>query len=211
MKIFAENYLALLNGELKGLNLTRIINPEEFFVKQILDSIMPLKLCKQFKRSLDSNLPLIDVGFGGGFPLLPLAKLYPEKLFIGFEARKKKADAVELVTERLNINNVKIYHQRLEDVEFDIPAILTFKAVGDIKQLLQMICGIKQQWAYFYKGPRCDEKEDIKDKMLDWKKVSDLEYKLDKTNGRRLLGFKGVTVPRGTKSNKSLVKLSKLV
>lgn len=211
MKSFAEKYLEVLNGELKGLNLTRITSPEDFYIKQIIDSIEPLNQCPDFKRSLESKQPLVDVGFGGGFPLLPLAKLYPNKIFIGLEARKKKVEAVKLISQKLNITNVKIYHQRLEEVEFDIPAVLTFKAVSDISILLPMICGHEQQRAYFYKGPKCEEKENIKAKILNWKKFSDHEYRLNTTNERRLLGFKGVTVPRGTNSNKPLVKLSNLI
>ncbi|MBT7611483.1 MAG: hypothetical protein HN576_17110 [Bacteriovoracaceae bacterium] len=211
MRTFAHKYLEILNGEFKGLNLTRITSLDEFYLKQIIDSIEPLNKCVNFKKSLESDLPLIDIGFGGGFPLLPLAKLYPDKIFLGFEARKKKALAVKLIAEKLDIKNVKTYHQRLEEVDFDIPAILTFKAVADIDKLLPMICGKKIQRAYFYKGPRCDEKENIKAKIAGWKKFSDQEYIVKKTNGRRVLGFKGVTVPRGTKLNKPLVKLSKLI
>jgi 16S rRNA (guanine527-N7)-methyltransferase len=211
MKSFANQYLEILNGELKGLNLTRITSEEDFFVKQIVDSIEPLNQCPQFKKSLECQLPLIDVGFGGGFPLLPLAKLYPDKTFIGLEARKKKAEAVMLIAERLNIKNVQTYHQRLEEVEFDRPSILTFKAVSDIEKLLPMICGQEIQRAYFYKGPKCDDKENFRNKMNGWTKFSDKEYELEKTNGRRVLGFKGVSVPRGTNLNKPLVKLSNLI
>jgi 16S rRNA (guanine527-N7)-methyltransferase len=211
MKTFATEYLNVLKGELEGLNLTRIISEEDFFIKQIIDSIEPLNHCREFKKSLESKLPLIDIGFGGGFPLLPLAKVYPDKTFLGFEARKKKVEAVTLIADRLNLTNIKTYHQRLEDVFFDMPCILTFKAVSEISNLLPLIAGDQTVWAYFYKGPRCDEKEKITDQMPGWKKISDLEYRLEKTNGRRILGFKGVTVPRGTKSNKPLVKLSNLI
>ncbi len=211
MKPFAREYLSILKNELKGLNLTRIEDFDDFFIKQILDSVLPADLFKEFKKDLEGKRPLVDVGFGGGFPLLPLAKKFPGKRFIGFEARKKKVEAVQLIARKLNINNITVYHQRVENIYFDKEVILTFKAVASITKVLTLISGSKKQKAYFYKGPNIKEKEDLAEIPQGWNKFLDKKYELEGTDGRSFLGFKGAIVPRGTNSEKQLVNLSKLL
>ena len=59
---FSKKYLEIINNDLKGLNLTRITNLEDFHEKQYLDSIMPFNLSK----TLDLNETIhLDIGFGG--------------------------------------------------------------------------------------------------------------------------------------------------
>lgn len=48
MKKFAEDYLNLLKGEFSGINLTRISTEEEFYNKQIIDSVCHLKKVNYF-------------------------------------------------------------------------------------------------------------------------------------------------------------------
>ena len=211
MEEFAQKYLNILQGPLKGLNLTRIVEFNDFLLKQVVDSILPLDHCLEFGESLEKNKLLVDVGFGGGFPLLPLAYKFPQYNFIGLEARRKKADAVNLIAEDMGLNNIKAYHQRLEEVWFDLPCTITFKAVGNMADLLPKISGDKNQKVFFYKGPLLNDKENLQDIGSEWELISDVNYPLPGTEGRRFLGFKGVSVPRGTKYNKQLVKVSKLV
>jgi 16S rRNA (guanine527-N7)-methyltransferase len=52
MKEFSEKYLELLTGEFAGINLTRIESPEEFYNKQILDSVLPEVHSDIFKKAL---------------------------------------------------------------------------------------------------------------------------------------------------------------
>src|SRR5690606_16023738 len=92
-----------------------------------------------FQKEVQKKKVLVDVGFGGGFPILPLAKLLPEVQFVGVETRRKKADAVRLIAEELKLENVKLVHSRLEDFLFDRPAAITFKAVGTAKDYLPII------------------------------------------------------------------------
>lgn len=211
MEEFATHYLELLQGPLKGLNLTRIVEFNEFLNKQVIDSILPLDHSPEFVQSLNETKTLVDVGFGGGFPLLPLAQKFPEYNFVGIEARRKKADAVNMIAKELGLNNVQAHHRRLEDVWFDLPCTITFKAVGDMSDFLPKICGDHDQNVFFYKGPLLNEKENLDEISSDWELICDVNYPLEGTEGRRFLGFKGVSVPRGTKKIKQLVKVSKLV
>jgi 16S rRNA (guanine527-N7)-methyltransferase len=211
MRSFSNAYLKLLKGELAGLNLTRILDEEEFYQKQIADSLIPYEQSKFFKEALAKVKVLIDVGFGGGFPLVPLAWQEPSYSFIGFEARRKKADAVALICQRLELPNVRPMHQRLEEVLIDRDCVITFKAVGKIKDMLSLVNIPRgtEVTVFFYKGPQFDQLEDIT-KIDGWKMISDEFFDVPGTEKRRLIGFKNV--PRGTNisnlSKKNLVNAS---
>lgn len=205
---FSNKYLEILKGELAGLNLTRILDEEEFYNKQIVDSLIPYENSKIFKAKLQQAKRMIDVGFGGGFPLVPLAWSEPSLSFVGFEARRKKADAVALICERLGLNNVRPMHQRLEEVLIDRDCVITFKAVGKIKDMLALINvphGTKVT-VFFYKGPIEDDLSGLKL----WKQISHEVFEVPGTEKRTLIGFE--SVPRGTlvrtKTNKNLVNAS---
>src|SRR3954466_10046639 len=107
MKDFSQKYLDLLTGEFAGINLTRNESPEEFYNKQIMDSVLPQEHSDVFKKVLDKTKILVDIGFGGGFPILPLAQANPDKKFYGFDARAKKAQVVSKIAQKLELKNVK--------------------------------------------------------------------------------------------------------
>ncbi len=210
MKDFTKRYLDILTGELKGLNLTRIQDFDDFYNKQILDSILPVEECSFFQEKLKEHKRVIDIGFGGGFPLLPLAFKYPMFSFYGFEARRKKADAVRMISEKLGLNNVKVYHQRYEEVLFDKSCLITFKAVGAMEDLLKNFHSQKDLYVFFYKGPHMEQQEDFPRLTSQFKLLSNQEILVPGTLQRKFLSFH---VPRGTKEklNKNLVKVSELL
>lgn len=202
IETFARDYLSLLTGKYSGINLTRIDEFEEFYNKQILDSIIPFQRCAEFRDLILNSKILVDVGFGGGFPILPLAKISPDVQYLGLEARGKKASVVSSIASDLNIKNVKLYHQRLEEVMFDREVVITFKAVGKISEFLSMINSSEQLYVFFYKGPNYRELEDIDSIKTDWEMFLEFPYEVSGTDGRVLLGFKNRHVPRGTLKNK---------
>ena len=203
MKDFSQSYLDLLKGEFAGINLTRIESPEEFYNKQIMDSVLPEIHSEIFKKQLEKTGLLIDIGFGGGFPILPLAYRNPEKKFYGFDARAKKVQIVSKIAATLNLKNVKLLHQRFEEVIFDRDAVITFKAVGKVSELLPLLKTNKTLYVFFYKGPNFYELEDI-EKLLDtWELIEEVSYDVPGTEGRVLLGFKNLNVLRGTKTAKN--------
>jgi 16S rRNA (guanine527-N7)-methyltransferase len=208
MKEFSKNYLEILNGELVNINLTRITSEEDFYLKQIVDSVYPVQNIKELSDIYSDSDLCIDVGFGGGFPLLPLAKIYPDKKFFGFEARRKKADAVRLISDRLNINNVKTFHFRIENIVIDRPAVVSLKAVGKIKDFLSRAFSTKDIYIVFYKGPNVSDLEDVPEHYLGYRQLFHKKYELEGTDGRSVIVYKGKNVPRGTQ--KDLVKASTL-
>jgi 16S rRNA (guanine527-N7)-methyltransferase len=210
LKAFAQDYFNILFTKFAGLNLTAMKDFEDFYIKQILDAQIPVDECLEFNKTLSEFNTIIDVGFGGGFPLLVLAKLYPSKQFIGLEARGKKAQAVSEIAHMLGLNNVKTFHMRIEDVIIDIPALITFKAVGKVQDFLPMINSNNLQKVYFYKSISFTEAEEVFiTKIPQWKIFSKEEYQLQGADSRLMVGFVGKNVLRGT--TKKLVKLSDIL
>ncbi|MDO9181338.1 MAG: class I SAM-dependent methyltransferase [Bacteriovorax sp.] len=210
MKNFSQNYLDLLTGEFAGINLTRIEGPEEFYNKQIMDSVLPEVHSDVFKKALEKTGLLVDIGFGGGFPILPLAFQNPTKKFYGFDARAKKVQIVSKIATSLKLQNVKLMHQRFEEVIFDRDAVVTFKAVGKVSELLPLLKTNKTLYVFIYKGPNFYELEDIEELLDTWELIEEVSYEVEGTEGRVLLGFKNLNVLRGTKTAKN-IKFSELL
>ena len=198
MKEFSEKYLELLKGEFAGINLTRIESSEEFYQKQIVDSVLPETQSEVFKEQLEKTKILVDIGFGGGFPILPLAFTNPDKKFYGFDARAKKVQVVTQIADRLGLKNVKLMHQRLEEIEFDKDVVITLKAVGKVTDFLPLFKTTKTLHVFFYKGPNFYDLEEIEPVLKDWEVVEEISYDVPGTEGRVFLGFKNKKVLRGT-------------
>ena len=210
MKEFSKDYLALLTNEFKGINLTRIEGAEEFYNKQILDSVLPIEKSKAFLTELKKTGLLVDIGFGGGFPILPLAKALPQVRFYGFDARAKKVDVVAQIAQRLGLTNVELRHLRVEELVFDVPSVVTFKAVGKISDFLPLIKTTEKILVCFYKGPNVYELEDIEAIEKQWDVIEEISYNVEGTEGRTFLCFRNKNVLRGT-INSKLIKLSELL
>lgn len=201
---FSKNYLDIINSDFSGLNLTRIVDFDEFYNKQVLDSVEPFNESSVFQNFKKTKTNFIDLGFGGGFPLLPLALSFPELNFFGVEARKKKAEAVQKIAHKLNLSNVKTHHSRLENLDFDSECGLIMKAVGTVEKMLTMVNRPENVTAFILKGPsfweiESEGVEKIKDT---WKLVEEKNIKIPGTEGRKLLVFKGSI-------NNKLLKISK--
>ncbi|MBK23836.1 MAG: hypothetical protein CME70_07515 [Halobacteriovorax sp.] len=214
MKEFAQKYLDVLEGPLKGINLTRILDFDDFYNKQIIDSILPYENSKIFQESISLSDLIIDVGFGGGFPLVPLAELSPSKNFVGIESKNKKAEAVKVICNELGIENVRPMHGRIETFEIDLTATIIFKAVGKIPDCLKLLNVTKKSNVFFYKGPGLYEQEDLSNLGSHIKKIEEQTFELPDGSQRILIGYSISPVPRGTQkkksSQKNLVRISAL-
>lgn len=209
MREFSERYLNILKGEFSGINLTRILDSEEFYEKQIIDTQIPFDQNAELERILLKSSVVVDVGFGGGFPILPLAKKYPNIKFIGLEARAKKVDVVLKIAKKLEVGNIGLFHLRIEDLLVDMDNVLfTFKAVSEIANLLPKINSTLRPCSIFFKGPSLEGEKRFKN--LGWTEVLTHEYKLPSSDLRQAILLKK-NVPRGTFSTKKLVKLSELL
>ena len=139
------------------LNLSAIRDAEGIRIKHIMDSI---ELQNVF--TLQQWRTICDVGTWGGFPLLPLAMLYPQTHFIGIDARRKKVDAVNSMIATLQIPNAQAIRTRSEDYheQFDV---VTARAVSYSTTLFpSLVHLIKPAWyLVLYKQTSLEERADL--------------------------------------------------
>ena len=98
------DFLALLIEWSDKINLTTITAPSAAIKYHFQDSLV-------LDRTLDMRAirTLCDVGSGAGFPGIPLAIKYPHMRVILIEVSNKKIDFLDLVIEKLGLENVEIY------------------------------------------------------------------------------------------------------
>ena len=80
---------------------------------------------------------VIDVGTGGGFPLIPLAILFPESTFHGIDGIGKKIAAVNGVIEGLGLTNCTAEQIRSEDHRARYDHIVS-RAVTTLPEFIRM-------------------------------------------------------------------------
>src|SRR5271165_6313619 len=88
------------------LNLTRIHNFENMVLKHYADSLLVLKFTE-----LPS--PLVDMGSGPGLPGIPLKIARPDVRMILAEPRGARADFLRYVCERLGLEGVEVYANKV--------------------------------------------------------------------------------------------------
>lgn len=203
----SDEIFKILNTDLLGLNLTAITDQDEFYIKQYVDSIFPFVELEELKKIIENSDCILDVGFGGGFPLIPLAQAFPHKKFFGIDSKNKKVEAVKLIIEKLNIKNIHVKHLRLEELEIDMKAMVTFKAVGKILEYLKIINSKGPITVGFLKGKNLRDLEVVPKAVNDLILFREFDYCIDGNIDRKIILYKR-DVPRGTNSRNNLVKLS---
>ncbi|MDA8221856.1 MAG: 16S rRNA (guanine(527)-N(7))-methyltransferase RsmG, partial [Desulfitobacterium hafniense] len=89
------------------LNLTRITDPQEVILKHFIDSMVLAKFIQ--------GIHLADLGTGAGFPGIPLKILRPELKVVLIDSLKKRLDFLDVVIEKLDLQDINTIHARAED------------------------------------------------------------------------------------------------
>jgi 16S rRNA (guanine527-N7)-methyltransferase len=105
---------------------------EHLYERHILHSLGIANLV-QFKK----GTRVVDVGTGGGFPLVPLAIFFPQCTFHGIDGIGKKITAVKGVVEGLGITNCSAEQVRSEDHKQKYDVIVS-RAVTTLPEFLRM-------------------------------------------------------------------------
>lgn len=107
-------YCQLLQEWNQKINLTAIDDQEGIYLKHFWDSLT-------LSRGADLNAiqTLCDVGSGAGFPSLPLKIVYPHLQITIIDSLKKRLRFLEVLTEALGMEQVKLVHGRAEDLGQD--------------------------------------------------------------------------------------------
>lgn len=117
-------------------NLSALRTAEKCWIGNVLDSLAVSDLL------LPANTSILDLGTGGGFPLLPLSILYPDRKFTGVDSIGKKINAIQRICLELELKNVQLMCSRFEDLGRD-PVhreqydVVLARAVAELPVLLE--------------------------------------------------------------------------
>lgn len=117
----------------KTMNLTRITEKDDVYLKHFYDS---LTLAKVYDLSKVNTL--CDIGTGAGFPGLVLKIFYPNLEITLVDSLLKRVKYLNNLIDKLQLTGIKAYHNRAEDLikegkKFDI---VTARAVASLPKLL---------------------------------------------------------------------------
>lgn len=77
---------------------------------------------------------VLDLGTGGGFPVIPLAIFHPDVQFTAIDGTGKKIRVVQEIVDALQLKNVKAQHLRAEDCLEKVHFVVS-RAVTSLEQL----------------------------------------------------------------------------
>ena len=117
----------------KTMNLTRITEKEDVYLKHFYDSLTLVKV-----YDLSKVNTLCDIGTGAGFPGLVLKIFYPNLEITLVDSLLKRVKYLNSLIDKLELTGIKAYHNRAEDIikenkKFDI---VTARAVSALPKLL---------------------------------------------------------------------------
>ena len=104
-----EEFYELLIDYNEKVNLTRITEKEEVYLKHFYDSLTLIKAI-----DLNKGLTLCDIGTGAGFPGIVLKICFPQLKITLVETLQKRVRFLYLVKEKLNLKDLFICKERAE-------------------------------------------------------------------------------------------------
>ena len=126
-----DSYYKLLVEWNKKINLTRIIEEEEVYLKHFYDSLTINKVI-----DLNKVKTMCDVGTGAGFPGIVIKIIFPNIKTTLVDSLQKRVNYLNEVIKELKLNDIKAIHVRGEDYKetFDL---VTSRAVANIEKLVK--------------------------------------------------------------------------
>ena len=156
---------AVVDGN-RRMNLTRLTEPRDFYLKHVLDSVMPF-LAVPALRDLGDDLLVADLGSGAGFPGLVLAHAFPGWRVALIERTQKKASFIDEVIESLGFENAHVVPFDAREAAARAAALrgscdlVVARAVGRIQRVNEAATPLlkKEGRIVHYKGGMPDPKE----------------------------------------------------
>lgn len=151
----------LFQAENQKINLSAIREEKAVWEKHFYDSLLAAEFLQNANK-------IIDLGSGGGFPLLVLAIIFPEKTFFGTESVGKKVQAMEKFSKELGLKNVQILNQRIEEIgqkpkyreQFDAIIARAFAPHPVLLEMALPLLKINGEIISF-RGPNFDEEDKL--------------------------------------------------
>ena len=98
------------------LNLTRLVEGDDFWIAQVYDSLWPIgPLLSRAAQTRSVPLEMVDVGTGGGFPGLALAIALPKARLTLVDSVARKVEAVRAMAASLDLGDrITVRCERIE-------------------------------------------------------------------------------------------------
>lgn len=191
--------------ENKKLNLSALRDDDSVWIGNISDSVVAMDL-PIFQQA---GVTILDVGTGGGFPLLPLAILKPDSTIVGLDSTQKKLDAIRRMADALELSNVELISGRAEELgrderyrdQFDI---VTARALAPLNTLIEFCAPFVKPGGYFVAWKSMKLDTELKESLLARAELrchltDTYEYELPGDWGKRQLLVFEKTGPTSTK------------
>ena len=125
-----HKFYQILIEENKKINLTRIVEEEDVYLKHFYDSLTIVK-----EIDLTKIDTLCDVGTGAGFPGIVLKICFPNLRITLIDSLQKRVNYLNETIKKLGLVDIKAIHTRSEDYKekFDI---VTARAVANLEKLI---------------------------------------------------------------------------
>lgn len=125
-----DKYYELLIDWNEKINLTRITEYEDVYLKHFYDSLTIAKVV-----DLSTKTTLCDVGTGAGFPGVVLKIVYPNLKITLIDSLQKRVNYLNEIVKEIGLEDIHAIHSRGEDYKekFDV---VTARAVANIEKLV---------------------------------------------------------------------------
>lgn len=147
-------------------NLTRILEPEDFWEKHLWDSLRGIAPFLSGEFPLPERPRVVDIGTGGGFPGIPVALACPHWSLWLLDSTQKKVRFLQAAIAELGLDNVRAIAGRGETLGTLRPYrqacdIALLRAVGPAERCLKYSFPWLKAggWLVLYRGHWSDAEE----------------------------------------------------
>ena len=164
LKQLHDYYLLLIEWNQK-INLTRITDEEDVYLKHFFDSLTLYKI-----MDLKQEITMCDVGSGAGFPGIVLKIVFPNLNIVLIDSLNKRIKFLNEVIDTLQLKNIESIHCRMEDFsrknrnKFDV---VVSRAVSNINIMAEIsIPALKIGGHMILMKANCEEEIESSNKTL---------------------------------------------
>ena len=207
-----QKFYEYLVEQNKVMNLTAITDIQDVEVKHFIDSLESAQIINDIAKEKNnkeksggisdsqnslSQLSVIDIGTGAGFPGIPLAIEFPEHKFVLADSLNKRINFINNVLDICNLRNVAAVHGRAEDLAINSENrekydICVSRAVANMPVLLEYCLPFVNIGGYVIMYKSGDYKEELDAsknalKILGGKLTGTKEFMLPNTDYSRSL------------------------
>jgi len=166
-RAFFERLRACVVRGNERMNLTRLVEPRDFYIKHVLDSALPFLVIPELVDLPHEDLLVADAGSGAGFPGFVVARLFPGWDTALIERTQKKAEFLEETVEELEFANAHVVpfdareaHRHAEVLDRGCDLVLA-RAVGRLGPVTKAVARLLKPGGLIvhYKGGTVDADE----------------------------------------------------